>query len=297
MTNRSLPHWRAVRDESPAAAQVETPVDANSDLATILAAWNAATERLQQTHAALAEEVSRLTQELEIKNRQLARQNRLADLGQMASHIAHEVRNGLAPVTLYLSLLRRRLHTDQAGMAVLAKIDASFTALATTVNDLLGFASDREPDCRHFILSDLLAEVCDSLAPQLTAQGIRMEIDARRDIVARADRSMLRRALLNLILNAMDAMTGGGTLTVTACSVADGLDIEVADSGPGLADGARLRVFEPFFTTKSDGTGLGLAIVQRIAEVHGGYASASNCPEGGAAFTIHLPSIRQEAAA
>src|SRR5262245_26153581 len=83
--------------------------DANSDLETVLAAWHHATLRLEQTHAALRAEVCRLTDELEVKNRELARKNRLADLGRIASHIAHEVRNSLVPVRLYVSLLDRRL--------------------------------------------------------------------------------------------------------------------------------------------------------------------------------------------
>src|SRR5580704_9779491 len=87
-------------------------LDASADLQTILAAWHTATLRLEQTHNALREEVQQLTAELEVKNRELARKNRLADLGQMASHVAHEVRNNLVPVTLYLSLLRRRLTSD-----------------------------------------------------------------------------------------------------------------------------------------------------------------------------------------
>src|SRR3954463_2570215 len=87
-------------------------LDATADLSVVLAAWNSATQRLEQTHESLRNEVRRLTDELEIKNRQLARKNRLADLGQIATHVAHEVRNNLVPVALYLSLLRRRLSDD-----------------------------------------------------------------------------------------------------------------------------------------------------------------------------------------
>jgi signal transduction histidine kinase len=84
-------------------------------------------------------------------------------------------------------------------------------------------------------------------------------------------------------------MPDGGLLVVTACDGFDGLEVEVADSGPGVPVQDRDRVFEPFFTTKSGGAGLGLAIVNRIAEAHGGRVSVRNCPEGGAAFTISLP--------
>ena len=106
--------------------------------------------RLERTHVTLQEEVRRLTDELEAKNRELARKNRLADLGQMAAHVAHEVRNTLVPVSLYLSLLRRRLLEDDQSLDVLRKIESGFQALDVTVNDLLHFTSDRDPHCEPF---------------------------------------------------------------------------------------------------------------------------------------------------
>jgi signal transduction histidine kinase len=109
---------------------------------------------------------------------------------------------------------------------------------------------------------------------------------------------MLRRAVLNLALNAMEAMPDGGELNLTACTGRYGIEIEITDSGPGLSEEARRRAFEPFFTTKSSGTGLGLAIVHRIVDVHGGDIVATNCPEGGAAFILRFPHAKAlEAAA
>jgi len=263
-------------------------LDARADLQTVLTAWNAATLRLEQTHEALREEVGRLTAELEVKNRELARKNRLADLGQMASHIAHEVRNNLVPVTLYLSLLRRRT-SDPASVQILDKIASGFSALDATVNDLLQFTADRDPQYQTFPLRTLVEDLLNSLAPQMAAQQIRAVADVSDRLLLAADRHMLRRALLNLALNALDAMPHGGLLAMTAVRTPQGVEIEVADSGTGLSDDARQRAFEPFFTTKSGGTGLGLAIVYRIAEVHGGHVVAANCPDGGAAFTLALP--------
>src|SRR6266576_1831011 len=107
---------------SPAAIDSpHLPAGDDLDLQTIFAAWNEATDRLQRTHEALRSEVRRLSDELEAKNLELARKNRLADLGQMASHVAHEVRNSLVPVTLYLSLLRRRLSEDTMSRELLDK--------------------------------------------------------------------------------------------------------------------------------------------------------------------------------
>jgi signal transduction histidine kinase len=272
-------------------------LDRRAELEQVLAAWHGATLRLEQTHEALRTEVCRLSDELEVKNRELARKNRLADLGQMASHVAHEVRNNLVPVTLYLSLLRRRLSDDSGSGDILDKIESGFLALDATVNDLLNFTSDRDPKLQWVNVRQVVDDVCASLAPQLSAQDIETVTDVPRNLGILADRNMLRCAILNLTLNALDAMPDGGRLVVTSFIGRNGLELEVADSGPGLSDEARRRAFEPFFTTKSGGTGLGLAIVYRIAEVHGGDVLATNCPEGGAAFTLRFPQRAREAAA
>jgi signal transduction histidine kinase len=267
----------------------EAPLpNADSSLEAILAAWNNATERLQKTHESLQVEVARLSNELEAKNRELARENQLADLGRIAAHVAHEVRNNLVPVTLYLSSLRRSLVADADSLAILAKVEAGFTALDATVNDLLGFTSHRQPQWQSFLMRDLVDEVFDSLRPQLEAQCIEPSIDVPPNSVVSADREMLRRAILNLVLNAVDVMPRGGDLVVTSFDGPAGFELEIADSGPGLPDDAS-RLFDPFVTTKSNGTGLGLAIVHRIVEAHGGRVTAVNCPDGGAAFTIELP--------
>lgn len=289
----------AAPHDAPAPASelaANLPVDEPS-LAAILAAWNDATERLQATHEVLQAEVARLTDELESKNRELARQNRLADLGRMASHVAHEVRNSLAPVSLYMTLLRRRLTGDAGSLDVLAKVETGFIALDATVNDLLNFTAHREPQWRSFLIQDLVEEVLESIAPQLDAQRIEPTIDVPPYTVVTADREMLRRAILNLVLNAIDVMPEGGEIVVTSYDGPRGFELEVADSGPGLSREQIAKVFDPFYTTKSHGTGLGLSIVHRIVEAHGGRVTAVNCPDGGAAFTIQLPPRRAMGAA
>jgi signal transduction histidine kinase len=246
----------------------------------------------------LREEVKRLTDELEIKNRELARKNRLADLGQMASHVAHEVRNNLVPVTLYLSLLRRRISGDRESATILDKITAGFTALDATVNDLLHFTADRDPHLSTFDFRILAEELSSSLMPQFDAQCIEAVLDVPASLLLTADREMIRRAILNLVLNAMDAMPEGGRLLISAADRGNGVELEVADSGPGLSEEVGCRAFEPFFSTKPGGTGLGLSIVYRTAEVHGGSVAAKNRPQGGASFSITLPRATfQEAAA
>jgi signal transduction histidine kinase len=295
MCESQTPPEPAVHETIVDAADLELGADVN--LETVLAAWHTATLRLEKTHETLCGEVARLTKELEIKNRELARKNRLADLGQMASHVAHEVRNNLVPVSLYVSLLRRRLTDDSGSLNILAKIEAGFTALEATVSDLLSFTAHRQPQWQTFLVCDLVNEVCESLEPQLEAQMIDIDIDVPPNTLLSADREMIRRAVLNLVLNAIDVMREGGSLVITSYDGPRGFELEVADSGPGLTEEVKRRAFEPFYSTKQNGTGLGLAIVYHVAEAHGGTVTAANCPEGGAAFTIKIPRRSMRAAA
>ena len=161
------------------------------DLQTIFSAWNEATDRLQRTHEALRSEVRRLSDELEAKNQELARKNRLADLGQMASHVAHEVRNSLVPMKLYLSLLKRRIDGDRGSVDVLDKVMAGFTALEATVGDLLHFSSQRDPRRERLDVAGVLHEVLQSLEPQLRAQDISADVCCPQELSATADRDML----------------------------------------------------------------------------------------------------------
>jgi signal transduction histidine kinase len=196
-----------------------------------------------------------------------------------------------------MSLLRRRLAEDAGSLDILAKVEAGFAALDVTVNDLLNFTAHRNPQWQTFVVGDLVEEVCESLNPQLEAQRIDVEIDVPPNTLLTADREMVRRALLNLVLNAVDVMPDGGDLVITSYDGARGFELEVADSGPGLSEEDQRRMFEPFYTTKQHGTGLGLAVVYHVAEAHGGNVTAVNCPEGGAAFTIKFPRKNLRAAA
>jgi signal transduction histidine kinase len=259
------------------------------DLQTILLAWQDATTRLEQTHQILRDEVRHLTDELEIKNRELARKNRLADLGQMAAHIAHEVRNTLVPVSLYVSLLKRKVAGNSECHGLVEKISGGFTALEATVNDLLHFTADRDARVEPLQPATMIHETLDSLGAQFQAQCVTIQESLEDQSIVELDRELLRRAILNISLNALDVLPKGGTLHVSSHAEQDYWRLEFADNGPGWSDEALQRGTEPFFTTKHHGTGLGLAIVERIAEVHGGFIALHNQPTGGAVVTLCIP--------
>ena len=165
------------------------------------------------------------------------------------------------------------------------------------MNDFLHFTTRGEPRWSSFDVHEVVREVLESFAPQCAARGIVTEADVPAGTRLVADRELFRRALLQLVVNAMDAMPRGGELDVTCWSGPSGLELEVSDSGAGVDEATQSRMFEPHFTTKPDRQGMGLAVVRRVVEAHGGRVWAANCPQGGAALTLAFPQRAMKAAA
>jgi signal transduction histidine kinase len=143
----------------------------------------------------------------------------------------------------------------------------------------------------------LVEEVCSRFEPRIVAAGIQTTIDVPLGARVAADRDMLATAIENMVANAIDAMPAGGQLVITSYSGQGRFELEIADDGPGLDEMQLRAAFQPFYTTKHNAAGLGLAVVRRVAEAHQGDVAAMNCPEGGAAFTLRLPTRAREAAA
>jgi signal transduction histidine kinase len=240
-----------------------------------------------------------LTEELEEKNRQLAKKNRLADLGQMAGHVAHEVRNHLVPLTLYLSLLRRRLGLasgttlvdgeNAAALGLVEKLESNIDAMRNMVQDLLNFTANRQPQRQSVDLQAVVSELLTEIQEQCRAQqiGLRHAIGDVTEVVV--DGEMLRSALRNLLLNAVDALGQGGTIEVGVDQTEHGWQISVRDDGEGIPAEVRQRIFDPFYTTKSTGTGLGLSVVERVMESHGGWVSLEPRQPRGTSACLHFP--------
>jgi len=267
--------------------------DRERELAAIISAYNEVTEQLKRSHEQLSDEVRRLRCELERKNRELARRERLAALGEMAAGLAHEIRNPLASIQLFASLLDRDLVDRPELRELVGKIAKGVRALDGIVRDVLAFAGHAEPELADVDLGRVVSDVVELASAQAAERDIRIEatVPAER-IVLSADAGQLQRALLNLVLNAVEASPQGELVTILL-EQADGSEravrIRVIDRGPGIPPNLLDRIFNPFFTTKDTGTGLGLAISHRIVEAHGGRMEAANGPEAGAVFTIYLP--------
>ncbi len=269
-----------------------------ADLATIIQAYNDVTERLKRSHEALAREVCRLREELHAKNKELQRRERLAALGEMAAGLAHEIRNPLGGIGLYASLLERDLADRRGPLEIVRKISSAIRNMDAIVRDIMAFAGDAEPNAQPVGAVKILRGVLEQVAPKADALGIRIEMNSTLDDVKlHCDAAQTERALVNLVLNAVDAAGPDGNVWIRRDYRRGGNGlcyIAVDDDGPGIAADRLHRVFDPFFTTKETGTGLGLAIVHRIAESNGGAVSAGHRNGGGASFVLSVPLARDD---
>ena len=217
-----------------------------------------------------------------------ALRERLAALGQLAAVIVHEVKNPLGIIKVSAGALRQRAH-DDASSTLCACIEDEVDRMDNTVRRLLELARPPEPALKPTDVGALIRQTLERLAPDLAAARIDVRCELGAAPKVNADAEWIRRALLNLFLNAREAMPSGGALSVRLKPAAELVEIEVEDSGVGMDEATRRQLFRPFFTTRHGGTGLGLAIVKRVVEDHKGAIRVESRPGRGSRFTLTLP--------
>jgi len=242
----------------------------------------------------LAESFNRMTRELLSQQERLVQVERVAAWRELARRLAHELKNPLFPLQLTVeNLLRAREQGQQqfdelfreSAPALLAEI----ANLKAIINRFSEFSRMPQPQFRPVRLDQIVQEVATLHQAQLANAKItcKLELDAGEEIAADSD--LLHRVLSNLVLNAIDAMPQGGTLTIQTSQRSGSATIQVTDTGVGLTREECDRLFTPYYTSKAHGTGLGLAIVQSIVSDHGGKITVSSEPGRGATFIIELP--------
>ncbi|HEX9049987.1 MAG TPA: GAF domain-containing protein [Anaeromyxobacter sp.] len=240
-------------------------------------------------NARLYEDLRRSYAELERTQRRLIQGERLAALGEMSAVVAHEVRNPLGVIFNSLGSLRRLVRPTGDAKMLLEIVEEEADRLNRIVGDLLDFARPATPELRgeplERVVEDALAA---ALAQHPPGVEVLRELDPSLPPV-RMDARLVRQAVLNVLVNAVQAMPEGGRLTVRSRADGDEAVLEVEDTGGGIPDEVRARIFEPFFTTKASGTGLGLAVVRRIVEGHGGTVVVRSRAGEGTVFGLRLP--------
>jgi signal transduction histidine kinase len=242
--------------------------------------------------ADLAREFNVMAAALSQREQELVRSERLAAVGKMAAVITHEVRNPLSSIGLNAELLEEEVaNVSPEAVALCRAIEKEVDRLTAITEEYLRFARLPRPRLEREHLNSIVAGVIEFQKEDLLSRGVRVEAHLAEALPpVSADEGQLRQALLNLLRNAADAMTGGGELTVTTRRGDDGaVEVSVQDSGPGIADEHLPKIFEPFFSTKDGGTGLGLALTQQIVAEHGGRIVVESRPGAGTTFTLRLP--------
>ena len=216
----------------------------------------------------------------------LREQAALAQLGELAAIVAHEVRNPLAGLRGSLQILATRLPPEMRERQIVGAMVDRIDALNERVRDILLFAGSGKAKIQPVTLSSVLADVIASASAAVAGSTIEMTGDPA---IVQADPELLRELLLNLVLNACQASVGTGPIVVATTAAKETCRVAILDRGPGIPDEIRHRVFEPFFTTKHGGTGLGLAIVKRLADLQGGSVTLGDREGGGTAAVVTLP--------
>jgi PAS domain S-box-containing protein len=220
----------------------------------------------------------------------LAEQAALARVGQMAAVVAHEVRNPLAGIKGAIQVLMSRRPPNDADVPVMRDITERIDDLSGLIDGLMDFARPSTPVRQSVDLAGLIHEAVTALKRDPIAQGTTITIAGAESIPAELDPTTIRAALLNILLNAAQAVAGKGTIHVTVAADNGNGIVEIRDTGPGIPIEIRDKVFEPFFTTKARGGGLGLAVARRTAETHGGTVTLAAPRDGGTqvTFTVRL---------
>ncbi|HEX2972048.1 MAG TPA: ATP-binding protein [Tepidisphaeraceae bacterium] len=263
------------------------------ELGRIILAYSEVTEKLQQSHDRLEQTVRVLGDELSEKNRQLERRNRLAALGEMAAGMAHEIRNPLGGIQLYASLLAKDVADRPESLRLVEKISGGVRRLESLVSQVMHFTREIRTAMVPADLGEVIAQAVEMAKPAMQAKGIECQVHGPEAMEVRIDPLLLGQALLNLVLNAAEAIEDEGLVEIEYGLPREGseekqLYVVVQDNGPGIPSQILDRIFNPFFTTKDTGTGLGLAIVHRIVEAHDGSIAAGNRSSGGARFEIRI---------
>ncbi len=271
-----------------ASKQKTPPVHSMASLVEVMERFNESSSKLELRHTALMQEVEDLRGQLRAKDEEIKRSERLAVLGETAAALAHEVRNPLGAIALFVSMLKGDLTDRPGSLDLVDEIEKSISSLDQVVSNVLHFAKNNKLHLSPINLHSLVREVTQHFT-SLYGATARLSVSVEGNPFVIADPQALRQCLYNLITNSLQVTGFAGTvsLTVSDRDPEGPITVVVRDDGAGIPEEIFPRLFEPFASGRREGTGLGLSIVKRIVVAHGGEISARNAP--GAEFTVVLP--------
>jgi signal transduction histidine kinase/putative methionine-R-sulfoxide reductase with GAF domain len=239
----------------------------------------------------MEEKIQKTTTDLRKTEAQLIRSEKLAALGQLAAGIAHEIRNPLTSINILIHSMTENLPSGDSRKEDLKVIEEEINRINEIVDQFLRFAKPAPPLLEKADVLSIFAETLQLLRPQIEKHQIIVQKEFQALPILLMDREQMKQAILNLLLNAIQAMSGGGDLTLKGQNSKDGqwIHIFIQDSGVGIPAEDMNQLFDPFFSTKEGGMGLGLSIAHRIIDQHHGKIEVESAPGEGTLFTIWLP--------
>ncbi len=227
----------------------------------------------------------------EVHEEELLRAGKLASLGEIAAGLVHEMKNPLSGISAATQVLSDQLNESDPRREIMQEMIVQVERLNKTLTDLLSFARPRAPQLMPVNVNEVVQNAILLTRSQAEKQKIQLIENYEENLpLIKLDQEQMKQVLLNLILNAFQAMPTGGTLTIeTKNERGQSLDIEIRDTGKGISPENLDKIFVPFFTTRAKGTGLGLPVSKKIVEMHGGEMVVKSDPGQGAVFTIRLP--------
>lgn len=247
-------------------------------------------QELETSLKGIAQQVAAVVERLQSAERENVRKDQMAALGQLAAGLAHELRNPLTAIKTLIEAAKSQKGEATLEGRDLEVIEEEITRLNKTLQAFLDYARPPKLEKSAVDFNQLTQKTQQLLEAQAEQRSIQIKLELSKEpVVLQGDPEQLKQVLINLSLNAFDAVGTHGTVTLQTESTARAVILRVKDTGPGIPEKVRGKLFEPFVSSKVAGTGLGLTICKRIVEEHGGTITAENVSSGGACFTVTLP--------
>lgn len=247
--------------------------------------------QLGQQFNEMVEKLDQNRQEIEeLHTREMARAEHLATIGELAAGLAHEIRNPLAGIAGVVDIMGKELPANSPSRGVIGEVHREILHIQAILNDLLSYARPRPPNFHPADLNTTIEQAILIARQQVLTKPIQILLEANTTLpLVEHDPALIQQVVLNLVLNSIQAISGGGEVRVGLRGEPGFVVVQTSDTGRGISAEALPKIFKPFFTTRSEGTGLGLSLANSIVQSHGGRIEVTSAQGRGSQFRVWLP--------
>ncbi|MHB9028002.1 MAG: sensor histidine kinase [Candidatus Latescibacterota bacterium] len=247
---------------------------------------------LRQNYLLLDAEHDRILRDVRLMEEEQRRSERLTSMGRLAAGVAHEIRNPLNAISIIVQRLKAEFTPGEGReeyVTLLTTVRTEIARMGSIIEAFLRYARPPKLEFSQAPIEEIISGAMQVIAEKARQHRVAFEVEITPGLLCRCDPNQFKQALLNILLNAVEAIGEDGAILIRAHREDRDVTIQIADTGPGIPEEMLPKIFDPYFTTKDSGTGLGLSEVHRIVTAHGGRINAENAPSGGAMFTLIMP--------